>query len=83
MESITITPTLSNEEQEYLDYYIEYDNVAYSASQTFNNGPTIAAGATKHIKVYISYFTNTTNSESLPTEDHVLSLSVALNYKQV
>ena len=83
LESLVLTPTLSSTELEYLNYYIEYDGVVYSASQIFNNGPTIAAGATKHIKVYINYFTNTTNADSLPTEDHVLSLSIALNYKQV
>ena len=83
LESITLTPTLSSEEQDYLTYYIEYDGQTYPVSQTFSNGPTIAAGATKHVKVYIHYYTNATNASSLPTEDHVLNLSVALNYKQV
>jgi hypothetical protein len=49
----------------------------------FNNGPVIAAGATKHIKVYINYYTDASNANSLPLEDHVLDLNVALNYKQV
>ena len=83
LESIALTPTLSSEELEYLNYYIEYDGQVYSASQVFSNGPIIAAGATKHIKVYINYFTTVTNADSLPTEDHVLNLSIALNYKQV
>ena len=83
LESLVLTPTLSSEELEYLNYYIEYDGVTYSSSQLFTNGPVIASGGTKHIKVYINYFTNTTNASSLPVEDHVLDLSVALNYKQV
>jgi len=83
VESITMTPTLSSTELDYLNYYIEYDGHMYTASEVLANGPTIAAGATKHIKVYIGYFTNETNASSLPTEDHVLSLSVAINYKQV
>ncbi len=83
LESLALTPTLSSEELEYLNYFIEYDGQVYLASQTFNNGPVIAAGETKHIKVYINYFTDVSNAESLPTEDHVLNLSVALNYKQV
>ena len=83
LESISLTPTLSSTELEYLNYYIEYDGQVYSASQVFSNGPVIDAGETKHIKVYINYFTSATNAESLPTEDRVLSLSVALNYKQV
>lgn len=83
LESLVLTPTLSSAELEYLNYYIEYDNQVYSESQLFTNGPVIASGATKHIKVYINYFTNESNAESLPTEDNVLSLSVALNYKQV
>ena len=83
LESITLTPALSSAEQEYLNYYIQYDGQMYSASQLFNNGPVIAAGSTKHIKVYINYFTNETNASSLPVEDKVLNLVVALNYKQV
>ncbi len=83
LESIVMSPTLSANELEYLNYYVEYDGQTYTASQVFANGPTIAAGATKHIKVYINYFTNVTNAESLPTEDHVLNLSMSLNYKQV
>ncbi len=83
LESIVLTPTLSSAELEYLNYYIEYDGQTYTASQLFNNGPVIASGATKHIKVYVNYFTNSTNASSLPTEDHLLNLSIALNYKQV
>ena len=83
LESIVMSPTLSNTELEYLNYYIEYDGHTYTLSEVLSNGPIIAAGATKHIKVYVNYFTNETNASSLPTEDHTLNLSVALNYKQV
>ena len=84
LESIIMSPVLTTEETNYLDYYIEYDGQRYTQTQLFNSGgPTLAKGATKHIKVYVNYFTNETNSSSLPTEDHVLNLTVALNYKQV
>lgn len=83
LESIVMTPTLSTDEQKYLNYYIEYDNQTYNASQVFGNGPIIAAGQTKHVKVFINYFMNATNAENLPATDNELSLSVSLNYKQV
>ena len=83
LESITMSPVLTSAETSYLNYYIEYDGQSYTQSQTFNNGLALASGATKHIKVYVNYFTNETNASSLPVEDNVLNLTVALNYKQV
>ena len=83
LASITMTPTLTADELTYLDYYIEYDGNTYTASQIFSSGLSLPANATKHMKVYISYFTSATNESTLPETDHTINLSVTLNYNQV
>ena len=83
LASITISPTLTENEKKYLDYYIVYDNQTFTESQLFTNGPVINTGERKHIKVYINYYTNETNASFLPLEDNELTLNVSLNYEQV
>ncbi len=83
LKSIVMTPTLTADDLSYLNYYIVYAGNTYTESQVFSTGLSLPANATKHIKVYINYFTNESNADSLPDEDHTLNLSIALNYNQV
>lgn len=83
LSSLVMTPTLTADELSYLDYYIEYDGHTYTESQVFSTGLSLPSNATKHVKVYINYFTNDGNENNLPDEDHTINLSVSLNYNQV
>ncbi len=83
LSSITITPTLSTAQQKYLRYYFVYDNQTFTESQVLSSGLALNAGATKHAKVYLEYFTNENNANDLPEDDEVLTLKITLQYNNV
>lgn len=62
------------------DVYINY-TVTYSDGTAVKAGDTIAAGATKTLKVRVMYDTNVTASQ-LPTSAQTLSLKYSMTYVQ-
>lgn len=62
------------------DVYTNY-TVTYSDGSTIKQGDTIAAGATKTLRVRVEFDKNITNSQ-LPTSATSLSLTVATTYVQ-
>lgn len=63
------------------DVYTNY-TVKYSDGTTVNQGDTIAAGASKTLRVRVEFDKNITNSQ-LPSSATTLSLTVATTYVQV
>lgn len=62
------------------DAYINY-TVTYSDGSAVKSGDTLAAGATKTLKVRVAYDTNVTASQ-LPTSAQTLSLNYSMTYVQ-
>ena len=76
IDSFTITPTLTSEQQEYFEY-----EVKYTEGGNIQVGDALDAGATENIKVYIKYKENE-DSSKYPGEDTEFNFSLNLNYIQ-
>ena len=76
---LSAAPTLSGVSTAQ-DVYVNY-TVTYSDGTAVKAGDTIAAGASKVLKVKVAYDTNVTASQ-LPTSAQTLNLTYSMNYVQ-
>ena len=76
LDTITITPTLTNEQKEYFDYIVEY-----TENGEIKVGDALDAGTRENIKVIVQYKVNEDDSK-YPGEDINFNFSVTMNYVQ-
>ena len=76
LDTITITPTLTNEQKEYFDYIVEY-----TEGGEIKVGDALDAGTSESIKVTYKYKKNDDDSK-YPEEDTTFNLTVTMNYIQ-
>ena len=74
ISDLTLTPDFSN--IDYIDATVEYDN-----GNPVDNGNVLLAGATKTIKVILSYKIGL-EADDYPTTDQSYNVTLTLNYEQ-
>lgn len=80
LQSITLS-TLTAEQQQYLEYTVQYNGVTYDATTTGLTVP-LNVGQSKTLVVTVRYL-EPTDSSNLPQEDVNVSLTATLGYQQV
>ncbi len=86
LNSITMSPTLTEAQKKYIKYTVTYDSTEYAASTSDLNNELLASTSDtpneKKCKVRVEYVLPE-NAADLPTEEDVtLNLTAALNYVQ-
>ena len=76
IDSITITPTLTTEQQNFFKY-----EVTYSDGTQIQTNDALDSGTSENIKVYLEYKENADTS-LYPEEDEELEFSVTITYVQ-
>ncbi len=76
LDSIEITPTLTEEQQEYFNYLVEYTD-----DGEIQVNDALDAGTSKNIKIVVQYKENE-DSSKYPGEDVEFNFTVTVNYIQ-
>lgn len=79
LKALTMT-SLTAEQSKYLTYTITYDGTTYNAT-TENLSIALASGATKDVKIRVSYI-QPDDATDLPSTEQTISLTATLSYIQ-